>query len=147
MIVTFNTIGTIIGFAAGAYWLRSFPRRPLPRARWATAVAVLLAAIAVALTGYFMQPSYPDTVYYGQWTPVLGQFEWYRGRVLGVRLGDDALPGERLSDSRHVATLLRGAAPLHVLGIAGPKVPPPAPAPLSTISTPPHQELLLAGPA
>lgn len=85
-----NTAGAGIGGgleATSAIWLR-------PGRRRAVGLSLAWAAVVAAITGLFaflLEPDLPAGRYYVQWSPVLGQFEHFGGRVLSARLGDVAL--------------------------------------------------------
>ena len=116
--ILFNGLGGTVGgavIAAGPWWIAPTPRR---------AKTLLLAATAVAasilvLGGWLLQPAFPASAYYGQWTPNLGHIEWYRGRVLEAAIADVPLPPHLLPDGSAVRRLLLEGAPLHVRAIAG----------------------------
>lgn len=119
-----DVLFNLLGVAAGVLVTRSAARWLLPGRRQASrlSLAAAVAAVAVfALSGILLAPSFPESVYYGQWTPNLGHLEWYRGRVLAAELGPVTLPGRRLEESDSVRSLLSEGAPLRVLAIAGPR--------------------------
>jgi hypothetical protein len=124
--VVANTLGSSLGLVL-AWWL---PARRRSGAKTLATVAALLAFIVGV--GVVLQPSFPDEVYYGQWTPDLGVFERYRGRVLSADIGGLPLPADRLADSRAVRERLREGAALHVHAVAGPR--PTRMAPLFSIA-------------
>jgi hypothetical protein len=138
-----NTTGTILGSlvaVAVLAWLRGLVRPPAA-AMLAPAGAVLLA---VAASGLLFQPSFPrDIDYYGQWTPDLGHFELYRGRVLRAELSSAALPSLRLADTPRVRGWLLSGAPLHVQAVAGPPV--TRLAPVFSVYDGAQREILLLG--
>ena len=121
-----NTTGTILGSLVAVAvlgWLRRSVRPPPPRRAAAALVLAAAVLLAVAATGLLLRPSLPrDIDYYGQWTPDLGEFEWYHGRVLRAELGSVALPSTRLPDAPRVRGLLLAGVPLHVRAVAGPAV-------------------------
>jgi len=119
--VTFNTLGAALGLMlvrSSALWLR-------PRGLLGHALAVAAAAGAVAVfgaTGLLLQPDFPRSAYWGEWTPDLGNLAVYRGRVLGAWLGPRSLPSGRLEESAGIRDLLLARAPLVVRVLAGPRV-------------------------
>ncbi len=137
-----NSAGGWLGLAAtrlrGA-WLRPAPRRAFRLgAGWVTgAVGVFL------VTGWILQPSYPASVWYGQWTAELAHLEAYRGRVLEARIGNLAVPSRRLDDPARARALLAAGAPVRVRFIAGP--PPSGVAPVFSIFDERRREILLLG--
>lgn len=118
--VLYNTIGAVIGFQllrSAAVWLR-----PEPHLARVLASVWLMGLLGVVwLTGYLLQPSYPDSSYFGQWTPRLGHLAWYRGKVLEFRIGPALIPPRRLVNSREVRRLLDEKAPLKVRAVSGPR--------------------------
>lgn len=132
------------GGAAGALLLPRLPELLRPRRRVALALAAAwLAGGAAATVGgqALLRPAPTDSAWFGQWTPRLGNFEAYRGRVVDVRLGDLPLPSTALADSDAArATLARGAA-LTVEAIAGPS--PRAAAPIFAVADREERQILM----
>ena len=141
--VLFNTLGAAFGIFAvrsATYWL-------LPRGMHATRLAVAAAIAGVSVCAgiaQLLEPSFPGSTYYGQWTANLGHLEWYRGRVLEAKLGGLQIPGRRLVDSDAIRELLLEGAPLYVRAVAGP--PTPALGPLLSIYDDQQREIILLGP-
>jgi hypothetical protein len=129
-----NTLGSCLGVAC-AWWL---PVRRRSGSKTLVTAAALLALIAGA--GVALRPSFPNALYYGQWTDNLGRFEQYRGRVLSAEIGGTPLPPDRLADSRTVHSRLERGAKIRIRAVAGP--PTRRFAPLFSISP----GLLLVGP-
>jgi hypothetical protein len=136
--VLWNTVGTALG-AGLVRWLPEHGRSG-PRA-FAAAAAALAVIVAV---GLLQRPSFPPTVYYGQWTADLGMYEWYRGQVLAADIGDMPLRSWRLQDSRTVRERLRAGVPLRVRAVAGPRT--GRLAPLFSIADDQQRGILLIGP-
>ena len=67
-----------------------------------------------------MVPSFPDSVYYGQWTPLHRNLEPYGGKVIDASIGDIALPSRQLMASDSIRHLLRQGTPLTLLATVGP---------------------------
>lgn len=137
-----NSAGGWLGLAAtrlpGA-WLR-----PAPRRAFRLGVAWVSGAVGILLvTGWLLQPSYPESAWYGQWTAELGHLEAYRGRVLEARIGNRAVPSRRLDDPAGVRALLAAGAPVRVRFVAAP--PPPGVAPVFSIFDERRREILLLG--
>jgi hypothetical protein len=103
-----------------------------------------LAPAAVAATGWLLQPAWPDTTYWGQWTPDLTYLEWYRGTVLSAHVGDVLVRSRQIEDQERVRDLLGRRAPIRVVALAGP--PPERLAPLFSIYDHRQVEILLLGP-
>jgi hypothetical protein len=119
--VVFN----ILGAALGAGLVRARPVvGPLPgHVASRLGLAAALAATAVfALTGLLTAPGLPATPYYAFWTPELPNLEPYRGRILGVTLGDLVVPPGRPADSDEVRDRLLSGERLRVQLLAGPPV-------------------------
>jgi len=105
----------------------------------------VLALGVIGVTAYALQVSLPRSVYYGQWTPVLGHLYPYEGRVLEAYLGPmEIIPTGRLEDSDSVRTLVLADAPWKVTAVAGPNV--PALASLVTIYDEQQRQITLIGP-
>ena len=137
-----DIISNTLGVAAGVALVRWLPARRRSALRGVTAAAASLAVIAA--TGLLQYPSFPETPYYGQWTANLGQYEWYRGKVVSAEMGGMPLPSWRLADTRAARELLRAGAALHVRAVAGPR--PERLAPLFSIYDSERREVLLVGP-
>ncbi len=138
-----NSSGALVGCALALALGRLVRqgRRPSPLQ---AAAASALAVGVVAGTGLLLQPAFPTSPYFCQWTPDLGQFAWYRGHVLEASLDDAPLPSRRLTDSPRIRQLLSVGATLRVRALAGPPV--TALAPLLSIFDDRQREILLLGP-
>jgi hypothetical protein len=133
-----NTLGAVSGVAL-VRWLPARRRSALR----GVAAAVLSVAV-IAGIGLLDLPSLPPTAWYGQWTANLGQYAWYRGRVLDAGIGGLPLPSWRLADARAVREALLAGAPLHVRAVAGPRT--DRLAPLFSIFDASRREIVLVGP-
>lgn len=142
-----NTVGTALGFALARWLLDQLApreRKPVPSSLLAALGAVALVMGSVYATGVLLQPSFPaDVAYYGQWTPDLGNFDWYRGRVLKAEIGLLPLPSGRLADTPALRALLLAGTRLHVRAIAGPPV--AHLAPVFSVYDVAEREILLLG--
>ena len=120
--VLYNAVGggAGIGLAAIAKQLL-WPSMRLARALTVGAGAGAGALLFVA--GVLLVPSFPSTVYYGQWMADLGYMEAYEGQVLEASLGSMFLASERTSDPELAVDLLRSGAPLTARAVAGPAPP------------------------
>ena len=135
--VVANTVGAAAGVGL-AYWL---PRRPRSaRSGWAAAVALVAAMVGIGLA---FRPSFPRTFYYGQWTPDLGQYETYQGKVVNAELGGMVLHSWRVDDSRAVRRHLLDGDSLRVTAVAGP--PPGATSPIFNVYDDHQREIVLLG--
>ena len=139
-----STLGDVLAAALGAALVvlgrRAWPARRSVRAGLLAAAAALSL---VTLAGLALRPSLPPTVWYGQWTAALGQFEWYRGRLLRVTLGGAPLADGRFPDSRPVRAGLAAGEPLAVRAVAGPRT--RRLAPLFSIADSAYREILVVG--
>jgi hypothetical protein len=141
--VVFNTLGAACGMLvvrSSRLWLC-----PPGRVRLVLAAAAGAAALVVlAATGFLLEPAFPRTAYWVQWTPDLGHLAQYQGRVLSASLGPLALPSGRVPGSERVRELLLARAPLRARAVAGPRV--SALAPLVSIVDEHSREIFLVGP-
>jgi hypothetical protein len=135
--VVSNTLGAALAMGL-ARWLPTRRRSAIGGSAAATAALAVIAG-----TGLLLRPSFPPTVYYGQWTADLGMYEWYRGRVLSADVGGIALPSWRLQDTKTVRERLAAGERLRVRAIAGPRT--DRLAPLFSIFDEQRREILLVG--
>ena len=116
-----NTLGAALGvalLATARVWL--LPSRRA--ARWLAGGWTLAAALTAWATVLLVRPSYPPSVYYGQWTHDLGYLAWYRGRVLSAQVGTLPVPDGRAVDSRALRTRRQQDDPIVLQATAGPPV-------------------------
>lgn len=104
-----NTLGGSLGFAiarTAGIWLRPKPRIAIVLGLCWCAVWITIQTVSsIAFT-----PSLPESGYFGQIAPRLGNFEVFSGRVLATRIDDVALTDTRLNDAASIRRrLLRGA--------------------------------------
>ena len=140
--VLFNTLGALLGMLA----VRTLSRWSYPESRAASRACLGAALIAVScftLTGYLLQPVLPPTTYFGQWTPILGHLEPYRGRIVSARIGGLELPSRQLADSDRFRALMMGGTALEVMSVAGPA--PRALAPIFSVADHLQREMILLG--
>ena len=140
--VVYNSVGGVTGMALAM----SAKQLLWPSRRLAGALTVGTGAVVAGLlflTGVLLAPSFPPTIYYGQWTADLHYMEAYQGQVLEASLGSMFLRSERTSDPELAVTLLRSGAPLEVQAVAGPA--PPALAPIVSILDASAVEVLVLG--
>ncbi len=141
--VLFNASGCTLGVVivvTHRWWL-------LPDNRLATILAsasLLVAVSTCVVTGWLVAPSFPPSVYFGQWTPFHRHLQFYRGTVLGASIDNTSLPSTRLRDSDGVRRALERGAPLTVEAIAGPPVRDLAS--IFSIADDKQREILLIGP-
>jgi VanZ family protein len=138
-----NVLGVTLGIVlvvTAKHWLQPTPRRSRMLAGGWTAGAVL----ATWATGVLLQPSFPSSTYFGQWTPDLGHLAWYRARVLTARIGTVAVPDGPAANSDTLRALLNARAAISVRAAAGPPV--PTLGSLFSIYDDRHREIMLLGP-
>lgn len=135
-----NTLGTLVGVALRRYVARGAYQPS--RALWP--FAALGFAAAVGVTVWMLLPAPTSITYYGMWTPSLGQFEWYQGRVLEATLNGSPLPPQPLTDPTPLRDFVRGRGALVTRFIAGP--PTSAIAPLVSVFDERQREIVLLGP-
>lgn len=147
--VLLNTAGALLGVALA----RSAPRWIAAGARAAGRLSLAAAcafAGAVALTGYLLAPSLPDSLYFGQGTARLAHLQPYLGSVSDARAGGERLAhfgpaADHSAWSARVRSELVSDAPIAIRGVAGPL--PPALAPIVSVHDQWEREILLVGAA
>ncbi len=117
--LVWNTLGTALGALISARAGRLlFPDR---RQSAVLAIAWLaLGSLIMISTGLLLRPIYPDSVYYGQWTPDLGHLGHYDARVLDFEIAGQAVPSGKLADSKRIRAALLKLGVVRVRAIAGP---------------------------
>lgn len=140
-----NSLGGALGVLLAAWgWRRLAGPSPEGGGRLVPFISVLglcAAALVGTAAAYRLVP--PEPPHFVQWTPVLGHYETYEGRIL-----EATLDGEPVSDGRHPRPLvledrLLGGAPLEVRVEAG--APPDGLAPIFNVFTGKRRELLVLG--
>jgi len=106
--------------------------------------ALLDVGLAMALTGWLLQPSLPRLPYWAHWTPRLGHLEWYRGSVEHATIGGHQMPQGLVNDPGRTRDALLRGEPLEVRFTAGPTV--PGLASLFNLSDDELREVVLLGP-
>ena len=146
----YATLGDVVYNAAGGgagVGLAAMREQLLwPSRRLAGALTLGTGAAAGTLfflAGVLLVPSFPATIYYGQWTADLHYMEAYEGRVLEASLGSMFLGSERTSNPELAVDLLRSGAALDARVVAGPA--PPALAPIVSILDESAVEILVLG--
>lgn len=137
-----NSLGALAGGWLGtrrSSWMA--PTRGA--ARWLCLAAGALAAGIVVATGLLLRPSVGRAELYGQWTPELGNFGLYRGRVLSAAVGGRPAPSARLEPTGLFTELFRRAAPVEVRFLAGP--PPDRLSPIFSVFDRNEREVFLLG--
>jgi len=136
-----NSLGAALG--AGLYALRRLWSAPTRAAQLALAAWLAVAAL-LAGSALLLRPVLTDAVYFGGWTPELGHFERYAGRVFEAHVGSVPISsGGPVADSTGLREALRSGAPIVIRAIAGP--PPAGIAPLVTLHDALQREILLVG--
>lgn len=115
-----NSLGGALGFAIGRYAFALL--RPSHRAALGLLAGWSAAWLAIAATSaYSFAPSLPSSEYYVEIAQRLGDFEQFRGRVIGARIGNLALPDSDFEDDGEVRDLLLHGVPIAATVIpAGP---------------------------
>lgn len=103
-----NTVGGALGFAVArnaGIWLR-----PTPRIATVLGLAWCTVWLTVqAISSFAFAPSIPDSRYYGEIAPKLGNFAIFPGRVLSAKIDEVAITDTELNDIDGVRRrLLRG---------------------------------------
>ena len=103
-----NTVGGALGFAVArnaGIWLR-----PTPRIATVLGLAWCTVWLTVqAISSFAFAPSIPDSRYYGEIAPKLGNFALFPGRVLSAKIDEVAITDTELNDIDGVRRrLLRG---------------------------------------
>ncbi len=93
-----NTLGGPLGWMLLDRWQNVFFPTAISARRFTTLWFGIVVLI-LGLTGWLLQPSLPNTVWYGQWRPALGAYDQFMGTVDSAALGDRPLPGHRLTDT------------------------------------------------
>ena len=140
-----NTTGAAAGAAAARFGAAAAARAR----RGGIAVAVMLAlpgALVLLATAWLFQPSLPDSTYYGQWTPDLGHFGRFPGRVLDAWVGRVPVQVGRLEDNTPVRSGLAGTDPVRVM-VQPAGRPPGEPSPIFSIFDGDQREVLFLGAA
>ena len=140
--VLYNTVGG----AAGVGLARIAKQLLRPSRRLAGALTLGTGALSAALlfmAAVLLAPSFPATIYYGQWTADLNYMEAYEGQVLEASLGSMFLGSERTSHPELAVELLRSGAPLDTRVVAGPA--PTALAPIVSIFDESRVEVMVFG--
>ncbi|MDH4046221.1 MAG: VanZ family protein, partial [Gemmatimonadota bacterium] len=141
--VLFNAIGAWLG--AGLVFLALEVTRMDGRSAARLSVAAALdLSLAVLATGWLLQPSFPRTAYWGQWTPNLGHLEWYRGKVQAATIAGREVRSRRIAESGWVRDTLLAGGRIEVVATAGPPV--PALASLFSIFDVNQQGIIILGP-
>ncbi|MGH8510253.1 MAG: VanZ family protein [Gammaproteobacteria bacterium] len=138
-----NCAGGAIGYVVAPHW-RQIVRTPSRTSFLLAVVGAVGWLMIQAFTAWALERSLPKGIYYGQWAPVLGQFEHFTGEVLAAQVGGIRLPGTRLSDSRLVReALLAPTVVLEVRALSG--LPTVDIAPIFSIFDAGQREIVLLG--
>lgn len=140
----FNVLGALLGGQLGLRLEGWAVLAAKPASRICLAVGAACAG-AVALTGALLEPSFPESRYYGGWTPELGHLGLYRGEVLEAHVGDLPIPpGGLVEDSSAMRNRLEAGSTIHVRALAGPEV--RELSPLVSLFDEQQREIVLIGP-
>ena len=115
-----NTVGGALGFAVArnaGIWLR-----PTPRIATGLGLAWCTVWLTVqAISSFAFAPSIPDSRYYGEIAPKLGNFALFPGRVLSAKIEEVAITDTELNDIDGVRRrLLRGGTVAATVVSGGP---------------------------
>jgi hypothetical protein len=137
--LAFNAAGALVGGAAWRTYRRVGAASVVP-----AAIALVAAVTTLAGFALLLAPTFPDSRWWGQWTPDLGHLERYDGRVLDASVGGEPLPGGgELPEGQRIRARLRGFASVDVAAIAGD--PPPGLAPIVSVYDERQREMMLLG--
>jgi hypothetical protein len=138
-----NTTGGLVGMLlAERYALVLWPAPRPARRLAATAAAIWLAAQVV--TAWGMGVTLPaQRPYWGQLAPELGQFDRFRGTVLGAELAGQPMPSRRLADTPAIRARLLAGEGIGVRAVSGP--PTARLAPIASVFDEGRQEITLLG--
>ncbi|HEU5153876.1 MAG TPA: VanZ family protein, partial [Gemmatimonadales bacterium] len=100
-----NTLGSGLGASLVTLWRAVLLCRGHTARRLATIAAISWLAV-LAGTSFAAQPSLPQSTWYGQWAPELGQFDTFPGTVKDVHLGEMFLPAGILANGSEVRDTL-----------------------------------------
>jgi hypothetical protein len=104
-----NTVGGLLGYVVArnaSIWLR-------PPPRFAAILGLCWCGVWItiqAISSFAFAPSIPDSRYYGQIAPRLGDFALFPGRVLAARIDGVPITDTRLNDIDSVGRRLLGGA-------------------------------------
>ncbi len=96
-----NTIGAGLGAALVTLWRPILLCQSHTARRLATLACIGWLAV-LAGTGFANQPSLPQSTWFGQWAPELGQFDTFPGTVRDVHLDQTFLPAGILTKGAEV---------------------------------------------
>lgn len=102
----FNTLGGVAGALLLHHRHRILGAIGRPSRRTAT-LGIVFPFMAFLTTALLSTPSYPDTIYYGQWTRDLGSLQAYPGEVLSAFVGGVPLPDRRVHNQGPLMEALR----------------------------------------
>jgi VanZ family protein len=137
-----NSMGAAIGLVMAGLWRRGMPVRAREAGPLPLLAGSVVAIVCVGAT-MLLRPDLPESTWYGQWTPELGHYERYEGRVLDARIGSFRVPGRRFDNTPRVRSELLAGAPVEVTFIGGAE--PPGPAPVFSIYDGMEREIFVLG--
>ncbi len=138
-----NTLGGALGVFLARRWHTVFrPARPVARRMAAGGLVAWLGIVTATAIG--MRRDLPETTYWGQWAPVLGQFAIYAGTVLNIQVGGEPLAFGRVQDSGELRRLLLQDSVLITATVVS-GIPPSDPAPIASVYDGLQQEIFVLG--
>lgn len=108
-----------MGVGTGVVFYRALAAGLLNANRAVFAAAALLPIVAVALTGWLLQPLQTDDVYYAQWVPRRPYYARWDGALLDAAVGGTRTPIGRLRNTDEIRASLRAGGPVALTFRAG----------------------------
>jgi hypothetical protein len=143
----FTTVRDIItnglGAGVGAVFYLVMAHGVRTGSRLVLAAAAALPVIAVAVTGWLMQPVSTDGKYFGHWVPERRHYAPWNGRVLGLEVDGLPVSSGPLNNTDAVRTALEAGRPVHLRFVQGD--PPPSLSAIFHIVDDSRREVLMVG--
>jgi hypothetical protein len=117
-----DVVSNTLGATLGAVVCAKAGRLLFPDLRLSNILVVAwvaLGGLILISMGILLRPSYPDSAYFGQWTPDLGHLGHYDGRVLAFDIGGQSVPKGKVADSSSIRSALLRPGIVRVQAIAG----------------------------
>ncbi len=137
-----NFLGAVFGHALLKRGRRNVRLRTRPAERCALAASLAFGA-ALFATSLLLVPSFPHSIYYGQWTADLGHLGHYDGSVDSVLVSTEAVGHEAFEFPEQLRRLLLNGGPVVVDAKAG--NPPAQLAPVFSVYDNAQREIFLLG--
>jgi len=104
-----GSAGTAIGYYLSEHRRAIAYPRSHAALRYAAAIGVAWL-VALTATAVALIPSVPDGAYVAQWSPVIGEFDRFTGRVLGTHVSEVAIPNGPIAQSDRLRRAMRQGA-------------------------------------